>query len=739
MKRALKLLYNDIIVHNASKLFGIQLLPKQVNYSITLKCNSDCVMCCVGENYMRLLQQTGTKPPKTELTLDELGELLRSPLFRKIRDIGIAGGEPFMVPELEDYVEVVLDSLPRLISLTISSNVFLTSRVRQLAPILHQKCRDRGVRFRISASLDGVGNVHDTIRRRENAFYNVENSLAFLQEQGIEFVTGSTMSEVNIDGAFDLWNYLKKNGIVGNFRLAVEISRLDNKRDEETFCHHEYKAWEFFSNLAHDQSGVTALERRIFYRHLIKQIEGEPRTYECRFQRESLFLGELGELAHCAVYGHAFEGQQLGKDPLNAWKSKASRDLRSKMLAEACSDCKHDYRGYIKLSDLWEEFGQKLKVPQLMIGLSSLSAILLPCKNHSKNSYLKILSGKKHVVITGWYGTETVGDKAILGGIIDLLVKLGVPEITVLSIEPFFTQNTLRELGCASLVKVASFWHPEEVLSRADGLLFGGGPMMDVVELGAITKQFVSATRKGVDVGILGCGIGPVRWETSKRACKNIIKMSSFAHFRDNTSTDLARSWCPINASAIDTCGDPADWFLKKCRGRVQQTQGVLGINIRYWPRKYAGSMSPEEQNTVRNNIIRTMKSVAVEWLERSAENRVRLIPMNTYWRGSDDREILSLLKDEIGTDRVDLHTSPAEFYGIIDEIGGCEAFIGMRYHSGVISHALGVPTVAIDYTIGGGKVSAYHMDNSEVHVIKIMDVETANVTSALNDLVLNQ
>lgn len=735
MKRALKLLYNDIIVHGVSNFFGIQLLPKQINYSITLKCNSDCVMCCVGENYMRLLRKSGREIPKTELTLEELGDLLRSPLFRKLRDIGIAGGEPFMVPNLGDYVDVILGSLPKLISLTISSNVFLDHRVRELAPSFNQKCKEKGVRFRISASLDGVGEVHNTVRRRDAAFECVESSFDIMRENGIEFVTGSTMSEVNIDGAFDLWNYLEKNGIVGNFRLAVEISRLDNKRDEETFCHHEYKAWEFFSNLAHDQSDVTALERRIFYRHLIKQIEGEPRTYECRFQRESLFLGELGELAHCAVYGHAFKGQQLGKDPLNAWKSKASRDLRSKMLAEACSDCKHDYRGYIKLSDLWEEFGQKLKVPQLKIFLSSLSTIVLPQKEFPKRSFQDVLQGKSHVVITGWYGTETVGDKAILGGIINFLSEENIPRITVLSMEPFFTQNTLRELGVSDHVEVADFWEPKDVLSSADGVLFGGGPIMDVVELGMIAQQFALARRNGADVGILGCGIGPAVWKTTKLACRNMVRMSSFAHFRDDTSAEVARSWCPVNEAAIDTCGDPADWFVKKYIGRVSRTAGVLGMNIRDWPRKYAGSMSLEEQDLVRDNLFETMITIAIEWLGRSEENRVRLIPMNTYWRGDDDRKLLSKLKDGIGMDRVEFHTSPAEMNQIIDEIGGCEAFIGMRYHSGVISHILGVPTVAIDYTVGGGKVSAYHAGSNNVQVVNILDITKFNIIASLGSL----
>lgn len=50
------------------------------------------------------------------------------------------------------------------------------------------------------------------------------------------------------------------------------------------------------------------------------------------------------------------------------------------------------------------------------------------------------------IVIIGWYGTETIGDRAILAGIIRMLAtSFRDIEIMLGSILPFFTERTLQE------------------------------------------------------------------------------------------------------------------------------------------------------------------------------------------------------------------------------------------------------------------------------------------------------
>ena len=50
------------------------------------------------------------------------------------------------------------------------------------------------------------------------------------------------------------------------------------------------------------------------------------------------------------------------------------------------------------------------------------------------------------ILILGWYGTETIGDRAIFAGLMQLLSQsLGDINVTVGSLNPFFTERTLIE------------------------------------------------------------------------------------------------------------------------------------------------------------------------------------------------------------------------------------------------------------------------------------------------------
>jgi polysaccharide pyruvyl transferase WcaK-like protein len=50
-----------------------------------------------------------------------------------------------------------------------------------------------------------------------------------------------------------------------------------------------------------------------------------------------------------------------------------------------------------------------------------------------------------NITIIGWYGTETVGDRGILAGILDIINISEVDNIFLGSLYPFFTERTLSE------------------------------------------------------------------------------------------------------------------------------------------------------------------------------------------------------------------------------------------------------------------------------------------------------
>ena len=94
------------------------------------------------------------------------------------------------------------------------------------------------------------------------------------------------------------------------------------------------------------------------------------------------------------------------------------------------------------------------------------------------------------ILITGWYGTETHGDKAILSGIINLLKKnISDVHISIHSSNLFYTKQTLQEISQENISILSSKnLSNKKKLSKYDYIFFGGGPIMDVINIIEIFK-----------------------------------------------------------------------------------------------------------------------------------------------------------------------------------------------------------------------------------------------------------
>ena len=127
--------------------------PKVIQLPITYFCNARCVMCDVWN-----MDHSG------ELTPQELKEVLSDPIFKKVEGVGINGGEPSLIKNLDEYAAVIIDQCPKLKSLNIISHGFHTSRLLALLKSIYLLCNKKGISFHVSVSLDGYGEIHDRVR-----------------------------------------------------------------------------------------------------------------------------------------------------------------------------------------------------------------------------------------------------------------------------------------------------------------------------------------------------------------------------------------------------------------------------------------------------------------------------------------------------------------------------------------------------------------------------------------------
>ena len=147
-----------------------------------------------------------------------------------------------------------------------------------------------------------------------------------------------------------------------------------------------------------------------------------------------------------------------------------------------------------------------------------------------------------HIVLSGYFGFDNVGDEAILFSIIRALRKLEpTVEITVLSNNPAETAATYG-------VNTVNRWNIGEIRSafkKADGLISGGGSLMQDATSSKTVPYYAGiiklAQMAKVPVFIYSQGMGPINGKLGKWLVKSVFNKSAGITVRDEASYALLR------------------------------------------------------------------------------------------------------------------------------------------------------------------------------------------------------
>ena len=209
------------------------------------------------------------------------------------------------------------------------------------------------------------------------------------------------------------------------------------------------------------------------------------------------------------------------------------------------------------------------------------------------------------ITIIGWYGTETIGDRAVLAGILNMILRQGeVDEIFLGSLFPFFTERTLFE--------DRSFWKNvlrmdprvsifdsrmsgelEAHINRSDLVVVGGGPLLHIDPMYMLAYAFKYAKRKGVKTIIMGSGVGPIFKKKFKKILVQLFQFSDRVILRDPVSLENIREIYeelgqPLDETNISVSVDPAIAPCLKYKSEYQDAESVsqgdgltVGVSLR--------------------------------------------------------------------------------------------------------------------------------------------------------------
>ncbi|MFO6423831.1 polysaccharide pyruvyl transferase family protein [Motilimonas sp. KMU-193] len=695
--------------------------PIVIQFPVIDICNSRCQMCRIWEN-----------KKSQDINVDDLRKGLSSKLFDKVEGIGFNGGEPTLRGDLIELVEVALNSLPNIRQVSIITNAYkhidVVEQIRKVGNLV----KSHGKYFDVMVSLDGFGEIHDRVRGRTGNFDSAKKVLAFLSKfNNVDNIRiGCTIIRDNVFHLSELLEFCLANDLYVKYRLGVPHQRLytENLLDPYALTFEEkYELVEFLEGIIkyYESSPL----QRFFYRSLIEQIiYNKPRAAGCDWQHRGATITSKGELAYCAVKSKTLMSNIADGDPMHAYFS--NQEHLSEIISKECANCHHDYVGLPKPAEyrrilrsrIDDMFGLKEKLRKVP-GFVTLNKRR---QRHSYNNQLQFYRSQsnspptscesKQVLICGWYGTETLGDKGIIGGVMHALrLQLGDnTRFIVVALYTYISEITRRQMPEFRNTQIVT---PEEgigLASQMDYVVFGGGPLMAIDSLAPMQVMFERAKQGNAKTIVSGCGVGPLGDEWHNDSIANILNLADIRVYRDRRSRDYALQ-LGVDAQNDAVAEDPAFTWLASIANQLPSNindpnQQVLLLGLRDFPyQEYARHIPLSEALAIRDNYER----VVVEALEQLVVKRPNLVihplPMCTNHFGSDDRwfyrrlfRFKPTLANALDYSLLGPEMAPLSY---CEAFKSADALLAMRFHSLVFGLGLGVNSVGLDYTLGKGKV----------------------------------
>jgi polysaccharide pyruvyl transferase WcaK-like protein len=319
----------------------------------------------------------------------------------------------------------------------------------------------------------------------------------------------------------------------------------------------------------------------------------------------------------------------------------------------------------------------------------------------------------RKVLITGWYGTETQGDKAILGEVLHF-IKSAAPDCKVVlsSLHKGISEQTNKELNDLKgvmLVDLEKAYSPA-LIREMDAVVVGGGPLMESSSMRYLGYIFAEAFRQGKDRIIFGCGLGPIHSEEVERIIRYMLHVCQAGFLRDKESYDLACKLYPDHL--LKFACDPAIGFVSRWRrSNNNRFDSVPRASIATLLRANTNEFSPESDAKILQLQNETMAGKAAQTLDLIAAKSdvgFELLHMNAPWLGGDDRIYNRILAAQLSNcTPYHLVRDYLTLEEHMERLAVCQAGFAMRYHGHIFCLAMGIPFVSLDYTGKTGKVSS--------------------------------
>jgi len=357
----------------------------------------------------------------------------------------------------------------------------------------------------------------------------------------------------------------------------------------------------------------------------------------------------------------------------------------------------------------------------------------------------------KKITIVGWYGTETIGDRAILTGLMSMLSSsFGTLEVFLGSLYPFYSQRMIhddeglynQQIGQEIHISLFDSKNPrelDEAVTQSDLVVMGGGPLMHIQPLYMVDYAFRKAKKLKKPTAVLGCGIGPLFSLQYKKVLLSIIEHSNCVILRDSKSRDSIKDICrklnyDLGNKEVLVSLDPAlkcAWDFKNKGVSLPDEEFYLSVNYRSFPGGYSRK---DLSQRINEEIINFTKLLA----RKNPDYPVYLTPMHYFSVGTDDRIFLNYVKEKCNCSNLVVQNEPLTLAGTMEIFSHSSFNVGMRFHSVLLQTVLSGKNIILDYTEPGkGKINGFiqMIDSSGFYKKRYVNLQESSLSLEKMDL----
>lgn len=304
--------------------------PIVIQLPITYKCNFDCVMCGMQ-----------TKVKCKDFSPNDLDIILKDRLFSEVISVGVNGGEPFIKRDLVEYIEKIIDNLPKLKKIYIISNGYFTNSILDKLAIIKEMANEKDIEIGLSLSLDGVGKMQDYIRGAKGSFEKITNTIDLLIKNKSKYVDYldiiCTITKYNIYYLSEVEAWARKKGIEVAYNIATIHNRIYNyeKYDDFTVLN-DALAKKMTEEFFYEKFRESYSQK---YFCLYKYLQTGIRYASCSYQDwDGVTITPNGQLSYCATFSKEL-GNAVNESAEKLFRE--NKDYQKQLIKENCDFCSH--------------------------------------------------------------------------------------------------------------------------------------------------------------------------------------------------------------------------------------------------------------------------------------------------------------------------------------------------------------------------------------------------------------